>query len=65
VPEPEQAVRLAAVGEPLGGDVEEGAAQDGELVPAGGPAAVAVDLRVDAVPGLSPDGAVERGVREH
>ena len=52
VPEPELAVRVAAVGEPLDGDVEEGAAQDGQLVPAGEPAAVAVDLGMDVVPGL-------------
>jgi hypothetical protein len=54
-------VRVAAVGQPLGGDVDEGAAQDGELAPAGEPAAVAVDLGVDVVPGLGPDGPVERG----
>ena len=63
VPEPELAVGVAAVGEPLGGDVDEGAAQDGQLVPAGEPAAVAVDLGVDVVPGLGPDGPVERGIR--
>jgi hypothetical protein len=61
MPEPELAVRLAAVREPLDGDVDEGAAQDGQLAPAGEPAAVAVDLGVDAVPGLGPDGPVERG----
>ena len=64
VPEPHGAVRVAAVGQALDGDVDEGAAQDRELVPAGEPAAVAVDLGVDVVPGLGPDGAVERGVRE-
>jgi len=52
VPEPDLAVRVAAVGQPLGGDVHEGAAQDGQLVPAGEPAAVAVDLGMDVVPGL-------------
>ena len=61
VPEPQLAVRVAAVRQPLGGDVDEGAAQDGQLVPAGEPAAVAVDLGVDAVPGLGPYGSVERG----
>jgi hypothetical protein len=50
-------VRVAAVGQALDRDVDEGAAQHGELVPAGEPAAVAVDLGVDAVPGPGPDGA--------
>ena len=64
MPEPHLAVRVAAVGPPPGGDVEEAAAQDGKLVLAGEPAAVAVDLGMDAMPGLGPDGPVERGVRE-
>jgi hypothetical protein len=37
---PELAVGVASVGQALGGDVEEGAAQDGQLVAAGEPAAV-------------------------
>ena len=53
---------VAAVGQPLDGDVDEGAAQDGQLVPAGEPAAVTVGLGVDVMPGLSPDGAEQRGI---
>ena len=55
-------MRVPAVGEPLDGDVHKRAAQDRQVLPSGEPAAVAVDERVHAVPGLGPDGAVERGV---
>ena len=64
VPEPQLAVRVAPVGQAVDGDVDEGAAQDGQGVAAGEPAAAAVELGVDVVPGLGPDGAVERGVRQ-
>ncbi len=57
-------MRVAAVGEPLDGDVHKRAAQDRQFLPSGEPAAVAVDEGVHAVPGLGPDGAVERGVRQ-
>jgi hypothetical protein len=55
-------VRVAAVGQALDGDVDEGAGQDGQFLPSGEPAAVAVDEGVDAVPGPGADGAVERGI---
>jgi hypothetical protein len=55
-------VRVAAVWQALDGDVDEGAAQDGQRLPSLEPAAVAVDLRMDVMPGLGPDSAVERGI---
>ena len=64
VPQPHGAVRVAAVGQPLDGDVDEGAAQDRQVLAAGEPAAVAVDEGVHAVPGLGADGAVQRGIRQ-
>ena len=64
MPEPHLPVGVAAVGQALDGDVEEGAAQDGQLLPSLEPAAVAVDLGMDIVPCLGPDGAVERAIRQ-
>ena len=55
-------MRVAAVGQPLDGDVDEGAGQDRQVLPAGEPAAIAVEEGVHAVPGPGADGAVERGI---
>ena len=64
VPEPHGAVRAAAVGQALDGDVDEGAGQDRQVRASGEPAAVAVDQGVHAVPGPGPDSSVERGIGE-
>jgi len=64
VPQPHGPVRVAAVGQALDGDVDEGAAQDRQVLPAGEPAAVPVDEGMHVMPGLGADGAVERGIRQ-
>ena len=50
VPQPHGPVRVAAVGQAPGGDVDEGAAQDRQALPAGEPAAVAVDEVASELP---------------
>jgi hypothetical protein len=61
VPQPQGPVRVRAVRQLFDGDVDEGAAQHRQVAAAGEPAAVAVDEGMPAVPGLGPDGPVERG----
>ena len=50
VPEPHGAVRVAAVGQALDGDVDQGSGQVRQFLPPGEPAAVAVDEGAHVMP---------------